>query len=69
MNQIWIQTTCTPRYAIGLDIDPNPNGYPVLWMSINTTNNNKRIIDVPMSKTDVRNLIEELQKRIGDLNG
>lgn len=62
-----IHNGCTPAYAIEVDIDPNPNGYPVLWITVRHKHTPKRIFDIPLGKNAIEELIAELQSKLPEM--
>jgi len=62
----YINGNCTPRMLVVIEIDENPNGLPVLWLSIHS-DNSKRLASMPLDKKAVGQLLVELAERIGEM--
>lgn len=62
---IKIDCGCTPRMELKLDIDPNPNGYPVLWISI--YENGKHKYGAPLSREAAEELTRNLQSLVTEM--
>lgn len=52
-------------YSIDLEVDPNPNGYPVLFMHFKCENKVKN--SILLGKESVEELIKELQDKLKDM--
>lgn len=59
---IKIDCGCTPRYELYIDLDPNPNGLPVLYIVVMDDIGNRN--HIPLNEEAVIALIKELQNQL-----